>query len=76
VFFNNQAFAQIKLKQYDEAIESYNRALNICPTHHIYLKNRANLYMEKKKVKEALHDISKAIQLEPKHEYYFLKGKW
>ena len=61
MFFNNKAFAQIKLKQFDAAIESYNQALILNPSNHIYLKNRANLYMEKKMVGRAIEDIKKAI---------------
>lgn len=44
-FYNNRGFAEIKLKKYTEAIESYNHAIYLSPTNHVYLKNRANLYM-------------------------------
>lgn len=60
-FYNNRAFAEIKLKRFTDAIESYNQAIYLSPMNHVYLKNRANLFMEKKKIHEAIEDITKAI---------------
>ena len=44
-FYNNRAFAEIKLKRFTEAIESYNQAICLSPLNHVYYKNRANLFM-------------------------------
>lgn len=44
-FYNNRAFAEIKLRKFTDAIESYNQAIALSPLNHVYLKNRANLYM-------------------------------
>jgi tetratricopeptide (TPR) repeat protein len=60
-FYNNRAFAEIKLKKYDDAIESYNQAISINSNNHVYYKNRANLYMEKGNVDKAILDITDAI---------------
>lgn len=56
-FYNNRAFAEIKLGEMGAAILSYNHAINLNPHNHIYLKNRANLYMEKSMINWALADI-------------------
>lgn len=47
--------------RFDDAIISYNEAINLSPSNHVYLKNRANLYLEKGLIEEAIHDITYAI---------------
>jgi tetratricopeptide (TPR) repeat protein len=61
-------------KKYDEAIEAYSEALDICPSgdEHSYARavfysNRAACFMELKKYEEAIADCTRCIKLDPRY---------
>ena len=63
----NQAFAQ---KNYEEAIEFYNKAIELNPSDATFYSNRSGCYASMEKYAEALSDAEKAIQSNPN----FIKG--
>ena len=63
----NQAFAQ---KNYDEAIEFYNKAIELNPNDATFYSNRSGCFASMEKYAEALSDAEKAIETNPN----FIKG--
>ncbi len=62
------------LKQFDLALELFNKILEIEPTHIKSLEARAVLYIQKGEIEAAKMDLEKAISLEPENPrlYYRL----
>lgn len=52
-------------KQYDEAIESYTKAIALDPTNAVYYSNRAAAYSSKNDHANAILDAEKAIEVDP-----------
>jgi tetratricopeptide (TPR) repeat protein len=50
-------------EKFDEAIEKFNAASEICPQNPHPYNNRAQAYRMKNKVEEALNDLNKSIEL-------------
>lgn len=72
-FLLQRGVAHHGLRQLDEAIADYSRALEKKPPQSLatYLyRNRAEAYFQKEKLKEALADFDKVIELEPRAETY------
>ena len=58
--------AQMSSKDYDAAIESYNKAASSDPTNPVYYSNRAAAYSSKGDHLAAVGDAEKAISVDPK----------
>ncbi len=52
---------------YQQALEAYNRALELEPDHPNILNNRGNALDELERYEEALKDYNRALELEPDH---------
>ncbi|XP_054255541.1 E3 ubiquitin-protein ligase TTC3 [Indicator indicator] len=70
----NEEFSQ---RNFDRAIMSYNKAIELCPTNHLLYGNRAICLILTKQYKRALVDGKRAILLKPdwpKGHYHFCKA--
>lgn len=64
--FNSKAFHLFANKQYDEAIDSYDKAIELEPDDAMAYQNRAAAYSSKGQVDRAIDDYNKVIALVPK----------
>lgn len=58
--------AQMSAKDYDAAIESYDRAIALDPTNPVYFSNRAAAYSSKGDHLAAVGDAEQALAVDPK----------
>ena len=58
--------AQFLLKQYDDALESLNTAIELAPDSALLVANRARIFAIKGNYSKALDELGKALQLEPR----------
>ena len=66
----------MKSKEYDVAIEWYNKAIAIDPTEASTYSNRALAYINKKQYSLAIDDANKSIALDPEYiKGYYRRGK-
>jgi small glutamine-rich tetratricopeptide repeat-containing protein alpha len=63
--FKQSGNAQMSSKDYDAAIESYNKAVNLDSTNPVYYSNRAAAYSSKGDHLAAVGDADKAISVDP-----------
>jgi len=63
--YNNRGNAYSELKQYEEAIEDYSKAIELNPNDAEAYNNRGTAYDELQHQEEAIGDYSKAIELDP-----------
>jgi len=56
---------EFKLKQYDDAIASFTRAIALDGTNHVYYSNRSAAYASIERYHDALRDANKVIELNP-----------
>ncbi|NWJ98643.1 MAG: SUMF1/EgtB/PvdO family nonheme iron enzyme [Chloroflexi bacterium] len=61
----NRGFAYIGLQQYQQALEAYDRAIELKPDFDLAYLNRGNGYYFLKKYERAIQDYDRAIQLRP-----------
>ena len=63
------------LEQYDDAIEDFNKALELEGDNVTDLKNRAKTYYQMKEYEKALDDFNKVLEIDPEYEIdYFEKA--
>jgi protein O-GlcNAc transferase len=67
--FNNRGNILVVLKQLEEALASYERALAVRPDFAEAFNNRGNTFKELKRLEEALASYERAIVLKPDHKY-------
>jgi Tfp pilus assembly protein PilF len=66
----------LTLKQFDSALEIFNRVLEIDPNYIKALEARAVIYMQKNELELAQNDLEKAISIEPENaRLYFRLGQ-
>ena len=65
--FKNQGNAAMKQQNYQSAIDSYTKAINLCPTNAIYLSNRAAAYSAADQHLQASTDAEMAVAADPKY---------
>ncbi|AEH22604.1 Tetratricopeptide TPR_1 repeat-containing protein [Thermodesulfobacterium geofontis OPF15] len=66
----------LTLKQFDSALEIFNKVLEIDPNHIKALEARAVIYMQKNELELAQNDLEKAISIEPENaRLYFRLGQ-
>ena len=64
--FKQMGNAQMSNKDYDAAIESYNKAITLDPSNPVYFSNRAAAHTNKGDHLSAVGDAEKAISVDPK----------
>lgn len=64
--FKQAGNAQMSSKDYDAAVESYNKAVSLDSTNPVYYSNRAAAYSSKGDHLAAVGDAEKAISVDPK----------
>ncbi|KRB57954.1 SIR2 family protein [Flavobacterium sp. Root186] len=71
-YYNFCGLSHRHLKQYNEALENYNKAIEIKSDEYAYYNNRANLYSEIIDYNNSILDWNNAIHLNPKDDslYY------
>jgi len=64
----------LTLKQFDKALEIFNKVLEKDPTHIKALEGRATIYIQKGEIELAESDLKKAVNIEPENAriYYRL----
>jgi len=62
--FNNRGHSYMLLKEYEEALKDYNKAIELEPHYASYRFDRAYLYQDNGKNKEAIGDYNVVIELE------------
>ncbi|NET59704.1 MAG: tetratricopeptide repeat protein [Symploca sp. SIO2E6] len=70
VFFRcGESYAS--MEQYDNALQQFNRAIELEPKYVEALRERAKIYKEMKRYEEALQDLKRTIELEPTNYLVF-----
>ncbi|BAS68351.1 tetratricopeptide repeat protein [Bathymodiolus septemdierum thioautotrophic gill symbiont] len=69
--FNNRGIVYASLKQFDKAIEDYDKAIDLNPKYAKAFYNRGNAYTHLKQFEKAIEDYDKAIDLNPKYANAF-----
>ncbi len=76
--YNGRGMIYSKIGQYNEAIEDYNKAININPKYYYIFKAYNNIgiaYAQQGQYKEAINDFNKAIALKPGYsDAYYNRG--
>lgn len=69
-----QGLTYVNLKEYDNALKEFTRAIEIHPQYAAAYANRGLVYMQQKKYNKALDDLKKAVELDPNDKmiYYNL----
>lgn len=66
----------LTLKKFDEALEIFNKVIEMDPNHIKALEARAVIYMQKGEIELAENDLEKAIGIEPENaRLYFRLGQ-
>jgi tetratricopeptide (TPR) repeat protein len=63
VYWNRRGNAYYNLKQYQEAVEDYSKAIELSPNNATYWSNRGDAYSKLNEYHKAIEDFSKAIQI-------------
>ena len=66
ISYNNRGNAYAELKQYENAIEDFNKAIEVNPKFAEAYNNRGPAYAELKQYGRAIEDYNRAIELNPK----------
>ena len=59
------------LKEYQTALDDYNKAIQLKPDNSFFFNNRGNVYNDLKQYQQALEDYNTAIQLKPNNSFFF-----
>lgn len=71
LIINNVGYKQMQLKQYSEALKSFNQSIELNANLSYTYNNRALVYLNLGKIKLAKQDIVKAKKLNPKNPYIY-----
>ena len=63
-FFNEEASSFFKQGDFEKAIESFSKAIQINPKISKYFFNRGNAYRKIRKIEESISDAQEAIELD------------
>jgi len=69
--FGNRGQTYRKMKEYQNAIEDFNKSLELDPEYPWAFAQRGLIYFEMKEYQKALEDFDKAIELYPNFVWYF-----
>ena len=67
----NRGIAYYELEDYEEAIEDFNRSIDVDPNYALAFNIRAMAYNQVERWGEALTDLDKAIELDPSSALYY-----
>ena len=67
--YNNRAVAYQSLKQYDQALADFNKAILLNPQDTGFYYNRGGLYVQIEKYDFAVSDFNKAIEINPAYAH-------
>ncbi len=74
--YRRQGVQYYNLKQYENALESFSRAIEIQSNISTFYNDRGCVYVDLKKYDEAISNFDKAIELNPEYaEFYFNRGR-
>lgn len=65
--FSKRGETYLKLDKYEEALNDFNKALELQNEHYYSLKKRAYIYWKLNKLDSALNDINKFLELKPNY---------
>jgi tetratricopeptide (TPR) repeat protein len=65
VVYSNRGTAHLNMEEYDQAIQNYDKAIELNPNLAIAYNNRGNAYEDKGEYDRAIQDYDKAIELNP-----------
>ncbi|MFP3206731.1 MAG: tetratricopeptide repeat protein, partial [Hydrogenobaculum sp.] len=71
LYWNNKGDALRNLKRYEEALQCYDKAIQLEPNNALYWNNKGDALRNLKRYEEALQCYDKAIQLEPNNALYW-----
>ena len=82
--FCNRGYIRLRQGQFAEALQDFERALNLAPDTALYLNNRGAVHELLGNLEQALADCSRAIEIDPNFPYgyasrgsaYFLMGEF
>ncbi len=66
--FNKYAIELRKLGEYEQALEQYEKCLNLAPGHHVILYNLAKLYFEMQELEKTKTALENCLRSKPAHE--------
>lgn len=70
--YYKKGLVKMGLKEYQSAIEAYDKAISINPNNFIYYSNRGNSYRAQNKFKEALENYRKALSFNRKNKGLYI----
>src|ERR1044072_2856908 len=65
--YNNQGVAQMEAGKYEAAVESFNRAISLCPTYATAFYHLGVAFFRLKQFEKALDALEKAAELNSSH---------
>ena len=69
-------YIYLQLKQYELALQDYDRTIELNPLYGCSYNNRGIVYSHLKNLKQARADFTRAWALHPKHVYHGLNAEW
>lgn len=63
--YKAQGNKHLQAKEFDQAIESYSKAIELNPNDHVFYSNRSAAYLSKGNAEEALADAIKVTEIKP-----------
>lgn len=69
--WNNIGYSQLKLEEYEQALESFNKALELNIENAYSLSNRSFVYLRLGQIEAAKADLKKAFELDPNNPYVY-----
>jgi tetratricopeptide (TPR) repeat protein len=72
VAFTNRGNALLSHRNYDRAIDDYNKAIRLDPKYAVGFYNRGLAYLRKGRTDRAIEDFNEAIRLNPKYTNAFI----
>ncbi len=69
--YNNRGIAYADMKEYDQAIADYNKAIELNPRNFFAYNNRGIAYFYKGRYDQAIADYNKSIEINPKYDIVY-----